>query len=427
MTNKKRLFFYSIILFFILPLATVNSQSITENDRIKSGKIYNNLNFTKMVNSFIDSVIYYQYDRYNDYQKHKETFTYSDSNFITDILDEIWDADSSKWINYSRETKTYDENFNITEELGELWSDGEWDNWWRNEYTFNNDGFKKTWQYSNWALFGSWLKGVKETYSYDDRGNLILKEAVNNFKNTWRDSLIYDSQNKLVTYFAKDWVDDQWVNDWIETYIYDDAGNLIEMLREEWENEQWIESRKEEFVYNSFNNLILHEYYFPIGPDQWEIAERATYEYNDNQNLVHGKYEGKDGANWVLINGSMKFEDIYGNYFGYGRETELVVHYDGVTGIKSVEEKDLDFRLAQNYPNPFNPNTNIKFSLTEPGNVKLIIYNLLGEKVKVLVDEFRQPGTFETTFNASRLSSGTYFYRLETPNYVDVKKMLLLK
>ncbi|MDH3268343.1 MAG: T9SS type A sorting domain-containing protein [Ignavibacteria bacterium] len=87
----------------------------------------------------------------------------------------------------------------------------------------------------------------------------------------------------------------------------------------------------------------------------------------------------------------------------------------------------LTFDLAQNYPNPFNPSTNIKFSVPESGNVKLSVYNLVGEEVAVLVNGFSQAGTFEVTFDASNLSSGVYLYKLQSANSVQTKKMMLLK
>ena len=85
------------------------------------------------------------------------------------------------------------------------------------------------------------------------------------------------------------------------------------------------------------------------------------------------------------------------------------------------------FALEQNYPNPFNPLTKIKYSVPENGNVKLSVYNLVGEEVSVLVNERVNAGFYEVSFNASSLPSGTYFYRLQTGNSIQTKKMILLK
>lgn len=85
------------------------------------------------------------------------------------------------------------------------------------------------------------------------------------------------------------------------------------------------------------------------------------------------------------------------------------------------------FNLYQNYPNPFNPSTNIKFDLVRNGNVKLKVYNEIGKEVAVLLDAVRNAGSYEIKFDAANLSSGIYFYKLETDNSSITKKMLLVK
>lgn len=92
-----------------------------------------------------------------------------------------------------------------------------------------------------------------------------------------------------------------------------------------------------------------------------------------------------------------------------------------------VYENPTEFTLAQNYPNPFNPSTNIEFSLPRSGQIKLSVFNTLGQTVQVLVDELRNEGSHTITFDASSLSSGVYFYRLEYDGKALVNKMILLK
>ncbi|MGV8017037.1 MAG: T9SS type A sorting domain-containing protein [Ignavibacteria bacterium] len=86
------------------------------------------------------------------------------------------------------------------------------------------------------------------------------------------------------------------------------------------------------------------------------------------------------------------------------------------------------FELHQNYPNPFNPTTKIAFDLPKDAKVKLVIYDILGREIKTLIhNEFRTAGKYITEFNGSNLASGVYFYRLQTNDYVSVKKMVLIK
>jgi hypothetical protein len=86
-----------------------------------------------------------------------------------------------------------------------------------------------------------------------------------------------------------------------------------------------------------------------------------------------------------------------------------------------------NFGLSQNYPNPFNPVTQISYSIPYNGYVKLTVYNVLGEETGILVNEYREAGSYKTEFNGSSLPSGVYFYVLETSGYMSVKKMVLLK
>jgi hypothetical protein len=107
------------------------------------------------------------------------------------------------------------------------------------------------------------------------------------------------------------------------------------------------------------------------------------------------------------------------------------VDYNGTYEYSPEIEVDvngpLTFDLAQNYPNPFNPSTNIKYSVPESGNIRLSVFNIVGEEVAVLVDGFSQAGFYEVSFNASNLPSGVYLYKLQSENSVQTKKMMLLK
>lgn len=99
----------------------------------------------------------------------------------------------------------------------------------------------------------------------------------------------------------------------------------------------------------------------------------------------------------------------------------------GVNNGSSVSLNPNDYSLAQNFPNPFNPETSIKFSIPARELVTLKIYSVLGKEVATLVNEIRNAGTHEVKFNASSLPSGTYFYRIESGNFVGTKKMMLVK
>jgi hypothetical protein len=97
-----------------------------------------------------------------------------------------------------------------------------------------------------------------------------------------------------------------------------------------------------------------------------------------------------------------------------------------VTRIKN-SETPIQFILGQNYPNPFNPSTTIQYSIPESENVMLIVYNSLGEVVETLVNGFKVAGTYKVNFEATKSSSGIYYYRLSSGNFSKIRKMIILK
>ncbi|MCY4674487.1 MAG: T9SS type A sorting domain-containing protein [Bacteroidetes bacterium] len=97
------------------------------------------------------------------------------------------------------------------------------------------------------------------------------------------------------------------------------------------------------------------------------------------------------------------------------------------TGIEQSEEVPTNIWLGENYPNPFNPTTTIEYGLEQQSHVKLHIYDMLGRRVATLVDGLQQAATYTVNFDASRLASGIYLYRLETPHHSFTKRMMLIK
>ena len=96
-------------------------------------------------------------------------------------------------------------------------------------------------------------------------------------------------------------------------------------------------------------------------------------------------------------------------------------------GIEDNLYVPLTFNLYQNYPNPFNPSTTIKYTIPELSKVKLTLFNLLGEEMKTLINEEKNAGNYSVEFNATNLPSGVYFYQLKAGDYIDTKKMILLR
>lgn len=100
---------------------------------------------------------------------------------------------------------------------------------------------------------------------------------------------------------------------------------------------------------------------------------------------------------------------------------------DATNKVLLKEELPTSYAMEQNYPNPFNPSTVINYQLPQAGFVTLKVYDILGNEVKTLVNEFKSAGKYSTNFGASNLASGIYIYQLKSGSYISIKKMILAK
>jgi hypothetical protein len=141
--------------------------------------------------------------------------------------------------------------------------------------------------------------------------------------------------------------------------------------------------------------------------------------------FVQGSGTSTESNNYAFVDQS-RFEQNSTVYYRLKQiDFDGAISYSEVINV--VYEIPVDYSLGQNYPNPFNPSTKIVYSLPANGEVSLIVYDNLGTEVANLVNEVKVAGRYEVDFSAINLPSGVYFYRLTVGNFVDTKKMLLLK
>ncbi len=129
-----------------------------------------------------------------------------------------------------------------------------------------------------------------------------------------------------------------------------------------------------------------------------------------------------------ILEGSDKLPTLQGKILSGGRLNIFnpVIRIDRPM---SFEEQVIPttYKLSQNYPNPFNPSTNITYDILDAVNVKIVVYNLLGQEISKIVDSFHTKGRYTVQFDAGSLPAGVYYYRIQSKYYSDVKKMILLK
>ena len=155
--------------------------------------------------------------------------------------------------------------------------------------------------------------------------------------------------------------------------------------------------------------------------------EILRFAQNDNEWQKIGFIEGQ-GTSTETQSYSFVDRGLNPGYYSYRLKQ---IDFDGTFEYSEVIEVSVGnpekFSLSQNYPNPFNPNTTIKLSIAKESDVNLSVFNLLGERVKELKNEVMKPGYYEIEFDASNLASGIYFYGIKASEFIEIKKMILLK
>lgn len=166
----------------------------------------------------------------------------------------------------------------------------------------------------------------------------------------------------------------------------------------------------------------------------WETAS----EKNNNHFVVERKTESNEFQVAGIVEGngttdktskySFVDSDLKSGNYTYRLKQ---IDYDGTFEYSGLVEVNVnapaEYSLEQNYPNPFNPSTKINYLLKETAQVDLSVYNLLGQKVKTLVNEKKEAGSHTVSFNAGELSNGLYIYKITTSDFTSTKKMLLVK
>lgn len=163
-------------------------------------------------------------------------------------------------------------------------------------------------------------------------------------------------------------------------------------------------------------------------------------------NNAHVYFSTNMGINWIDITDTSRVRysvnsicsDKSGNLilsstYGVFKTTDEGKSWINLTPQASTSVKESNsvrpeqYSLSQNYPNPFNPATRINYSVQRTGNVTINVYDLLGREIATLVNEIKPAGNYSVEFNSTRLSSGIYFYRMESGSFTHTKKLVVIK
>jgi photosystem II stability/assembly factor-like uncharacterized protein len=187
-------------------------------------------------------------------------------------------------------------------------------------------------------------------------------------------------------------------------------------------------------VTGDINNFILSA--TGVGKDVWVTGihrEGPAYFSDSWNNYTTVYYSANGGTTWTLEytvpTGTPNEVKISAdNKALYLIQDDGGIAYKELGTIKEmIVSGDKSNKLIGNYPNPFNPSTSIKYQIQNSGLVTLKVYDIVGKEVATLVNEIKQPGSYDVRFDARSLSSGAYFYKLITGNFTETKRMLLVK
>lgn len=175
------------------------------------------------------------------------------------------------------------------------------------------------------------------------------------------------------------------------------------------------------------------EFHYPSGDEMQWLVHQSTTPYTADFDTAYvdiyvdmtvGQTAGQYNIGYFLTNAALDFTDS--TFYSVSLENPIEV--TGESAVPAFENRVAqDFSLAQNYPNPFNPATTIHYVLPAREAVRLIVYNMLGAEIATLVNGIQSAGAHEIEFDASQLSSGVYYYRLETATQQATRKMILLR
>jgi hypothetical protein len=181
-------------------------------------------------------------------------------------------------------------------------------------------------------------------------------------------------------------------------------------------------------------NVVVHEMGHNLGSNHTHSCEWPGGPIDSCYAVEGGCYSGplipRIGTvmSYCHLNSSINLSLGFGHFPGDTIRANVRRSGCLTIGINPIStEIPAEYLLQQNYPNPFNPVTNIKFSVPKTGEVKLTIYDAAGREIVVLFNGELSAGTYNYDFDASQLASGIYFYKLESNDYTQTKKMVLIK
>ncbi|MCK9209627.1 MAG: T9SS type A sorting domain-containing protein [Ignavibacteriaceae bacterium] len=362
--------------------------------------------------------------------KNKLTFVYSEIGRIVSYKTASYLKNGSIFY-YQQNTNTYDSLGNPLSVLTASWNGEKWDYFWREDFTYNSEGNIVLQLDQIWQL-GKWENVFRVIIEYNSDENLVTSTSED-----WVDSVWVNTSKITIEYFSdglviaglfQKWQNNTWENMQLTNSEYDDENRVASIINYKWDGKTWTKYAKETVNYNSISPAIV-KLVEVWDNGKWINSCRNYETYTTGNYFTHGVFELWTTGGWYPEDGPIHLYNPDGFELHYLAH-EMLVYYDGTTSIKDEKAINLSgYVLSQNYPNPFNPSTTINYQIPSNSFVTLKVYDLLGNEVAMLVNEWKEAGSYnyELRIRNYELPSGVYFYQLRAGTFTDTKKFILLK
>lgn len=313
------------------------------------------------------------------------------------------------------------------------WEDDSWLN--DDRITLHVENGLMTGAYYELWVESAWVSGDERITFYQDNEDLIEiteyfaeEEWVNVYKTIFHSMTVQEFYDMIVLELHSN-----------ETVMTSDETDP-DFTDQYWNGDDWVNSYRrltEKSTDNSTGKLLMKTITSQNYQEGWTNSHRDHYEYDDEEDIeykISSTYQGEwidyirddylYDSEKVLTTVNQNTMDFMGGFEPSGR---ILLNWGKISTGSGLKERAITFRLEPAYPNPFNPTTNIPYSMSSAGPVKIQVYDVLGRLVSTLVNANMPAGEHVAKFDAAGMSSGIYMVRFEAPGYQQTRTVTLVK
>ena len=398
---------------------------------------------------------------------------------LTQEVWQDWNSIAVEWGNSTQYLYNYGgDHDKLIEFTTQSWNNGNWIYWYSYRYLYDINGYLIGFNYYEWSANNWNLVGTGTYSQYDVQNNYGEETYSEQIKDgfEFKDRYIYkyDSNGNLIEYFSYYYQNTEWRP--FEWYQHNYQGDCLSSSTSYiWDGANYVKASRLDFSYDYgcndkipfadfwwlFDGSPSEWIYHVWDGTEWDPSKRGVYVVNGCGWTTSGiMYSSYEKATMTWVNDNSQGFIYYNNNCGIPKTVSAITDDDVRATLALYQEKENnqwvnsqrtwlsyenlqlvtesetavpdEFALAQNYPNPFNPKTVIEFSLSEETNVNLSVYDLTGKLIKELANTPMQIGNYNITWNGTdtngaKVGAGVYLYKLQTDNFSESRKMILLK